>query len=626
MMRLVSISRRAMPLALAILVAFVLPTTGHGDFFISAFNSTLILTDDLNFYHALSDEPTAVFAKGLSGGPYGPLFYYPTAAWLWVLDTFALIDFDSWSGPSDPTLLSFLEILLLKLPNLVVYALVALTMTRLWRGERGEFSAWLWLANPSVLLFSLMMGQNDAWTALATVAAFLFAHRAVKKQPLVVAGRSLPPAALAIVALAVGAAIKLSPVLLILPFAWLLARDIRGRAGLAALGFGLFALLVAPFLGTEYFWDHGLLGRQTGQRPGLPEWTLPVLYAAYLALVLAVERRGEDRTRALLFAFVALHGLLYVLPGWSPQRAVLFIAVLAVAAPVRRMFLLPYLAVTAVSLVLALEHGNQIAAHLFAVLSNRVFVIPPISSSGEIEPLRSVLLAIGGVAWAAALWSLRASRAPILPSIRWRPAMTVLLIAGLLVYFGATFWRATDGIEATAYTAEAPAVVVAPGQTVSVAFFVTRTDLTAVTFGAETSATAEVRILDGAGRTLYGDRTRLVERGDNRIDVGRIEMSRGQWFVLEVTPESVVRLQASEVPEALVAVVVALDGEPVAGITPRYTLHYETTWRALFGDWRSQLREGWLVMAASGVAVGGTAAGLVAAAGRRRSDGSAPSA
>src|SRR3989337_2444585 len=70
-------------LILAGLTALVLPTTAHGDLFISNFNSTLIFTDRLNLYRAIADEPTAVFPTGLSGGPYGPLFYYPSAAWLW---------------------------------------------------------------------------------------------------------------------------------------------------------------------------------------------------------------------------------------------------------------------------------------------------------------------------------------------------------------------------------------------------------------------------------------------------------------------------------------------------------------------------------------------------------------
>src|SRR3972149_732038 len=179
----VTSSRLLLLLALALLIAFVLPTTGHGDFFISAYNSTLILTDHANFYHALAGEPTAIFPTGLSGGPYGPAFYYPTAAWLFALDALHLTDIMAWTGPGDERLRSLGTILLLKLPNLAAYLLTALVLMKPRPEEQGATAAALWLANPAVILFSLMMGQNDGWAALTSITAFSFAMRALEDRP-----------------------------------------------------------------------------------------------------------------------------------------------------------------------------------------------------------------------------------------------------------------------------------------------------------------------------------------------------------------------------------------------------------------------------------------------------------
>src|SRR3989304_4536199 len=157
----VTSSRLLFLLAPALLIAFVLPTTGHGDFFISAYNSTLILTDHANFYHALAGEPTAVFPTGLSGGPYGPAFYYPTAAWLLALDALHLTDIMAWTGPGDERLRSLGTLLLLKLPNLAAYLLTALVLMKPLPEEQGATAAALWLPHTPPIPFSPLIGPNQ---------------------------------------------------------------------------------------------------------------------------------------------------------------------------------------------------------------------------------------------------------------------------------------------------------------------------------------------------------------------------------------------------------------------------------------------------------------------------------
>jgi len=609
-MRPVTCPRVLFPLALALLVSFVLPTTGHGDFFISAYNSTLILRDHPNFYQAVADEPTAGFPTGLSGGPYGPAFYYPTAAWLLALDKLHLTDTAAWTGPGDQALHSASNIFLLKLPNLAAYILTALVLMRTWGGKRGKTAAALWLVNPAVILFSLMMGQNDGWTALASITALFFALRAVEARPLALAGRQLPLRLLAMLSLAIGAAIKLSPVLLVLPLAWVLGRGYREKGLLAAVGLGTFVVLISPFLGTQYFWDHGLFGRQVGQVPDLPMPVMAFLYLGYLGVVMLAVQRDTQQLRVLLLSFVALHALLFLLPGWNPQRAVLFVAALSVIVPVRRLFLAPYTLVTALALVLALEHGNELASGLFEPLTARVLLIPPLFHTDRIEPLHSALLAAGGLAWLAALASLWTAKSPR-PAASLRLAATsTLLVTSLVAFLAASMWLLPDGVKATPYTTVAPPQAVAAGNAFSFTFISAQDDLRAVTFWVEEGqARAQVLATDVDGRPLYFQAAEQLVPGPNRVDLGHVEEARGRAFRVSLTPARALQVRMVDVPPTLAVSQAELNGSPLTG-TAAYTLDYRTTWSGLFADAGRRLRAEWQVLVASLAVCGVAFAGL----------------
>jgi hypothetical protein len=598
------------------LVAFVLPTTGHGDFFISEYNSTLILTDHPNLYRAVEDEPTAVFPTGLSGAPYGPAFYYPTAGWLLALDKVHLTDIDAWTGPDDQTLRSASNIFLLKLPNLLAYVLTALVIMGTWRGKRGKTAAALWLANPAVILFTLMMGQNDGWTALASITALFFALRAVEDRPLALAGRQLPLRLLAMLSLAIGAAIKLSPILLVPPLAWVLGRGYREKGLLAAAGLGTFAVLISPFLGTQYFWDHGLFGRQVGQVPDLPVQVMALLYLGYLGIVMLADQRDTQQLRVLLLSFVALHALLFLLPGWNPQRAVLFVAALCVVVPVRRWFLAPYTLVTALALVLALEHGNELASGLFEPLTARVLLIPPLFHTDRIEPLHSALLAAGGMAWLAALASLWIAKPPRPAPSLGLPVISSLLATSLVAFLAASMWLLPDGVKATPYTTLAPPQAVAAGDAFSFTFISAQDDLRAVTFWVEQGqGPAQVLATDADGRYLYFRAAQQLLPGPNRVDLGHVEEARGRAFRVSVTPARALQVRMVEVPPALAVSRAELDGSPLTG-TAAYTLDYRTTWSGLLGDAGHHLRGEWQVLVASLVVCGAAFAGLALLSGR----------
>ncbi len=581
-------------LGLAALIGLLLPVTAHGDLFISAFNSTLIFTDHPNFYYALADEPTAVFPTGLSGGPYGPLFYYPTAAWLFILDKLHLIDISTWSSTDDANLRSIPTILFLKLPNLSVHLLVGLVLLRTFPGRSGRIASVLWLANPAVILFSLMMGQNDGWTVLALITAFFFGLRAIEQKPLLVTGRAVPLRTLAMCALAAGAAIKLSPILLVLPFAWALGRDIRERALLATAGFGAFAVLIGPFLGTEYFWDHGLFGSQVGQVPVIPLEVAAILYVACLALLFAVSKQIQQREHALLLAMLAIHALLFALPEWSPQRAVLFIGVLTLAAPSGRLFAVSYLLTTILALAMALDHENEIAIGLLEPLTARVALIPALVEESLLDPWLALLHAVTGLAWAAALVGFWRRDYNALPTWRWQSAAFVASTATLMVYLGLSASLLPRGIDETPYDISATPQTIEAGETLTLVFFAGRNDLRTITItlGETSSVSASVGVVSGEGDVLYSDDARELVPGRNRINLGRVEEAAGAAFYVSVTPSEPIRMQMVDAPGNFIVAAAERDGVPLPNV-PAYTLHHETTWGKVVGDSLSALREAW---------------------------------
>ena len=219
-----------------------------------------------------------------------------------------LIDVQSWHRvDASPVLTDLRTTFLFKLPNLAIYLLVALALTKTMTNRRGETAAMLWLVNPAIILYALLMGQNDGWAFLASVVALALAMRALEGRAPQVAGRRVPVDFLAMVALAVGAAIKLFPIALVIPFALLLGRDRRDKALLAAVGFVIFGALVLPFLLTPYFWQHGLFAAQPGQagRGGIA--TVTALYVAFVAFLLLRSPREARKPSDAVFIFVAVH-------------------------------------------------------------------------------------------------------------------------------------------------------------------------------------------------------------------------------------------------------------------------------------------------------------------------------
>lgn len=598
----------------AVVVALLLPISGHGDFYLSTYNTSLILTDHPNFYRALAHEPTGVLPTGLSGGPYGPLFYYPNAAWLGLLDSLDLINVGGWQHTTLDTVLRDVPVtFLLKLPYLAVYALVALVMLRLFDDRRGETAALLWLVNPAVILYALLMGQNDAWAFLAAVLALLLGRRALERTN---AGRQREAFLLGLAAaavLAAGAAIKLTPILLVAPFAIVLGRSLRQRAALAVAGFAAFALLVLPFLWTSFFWDYGLFGTQTGKAERGDIALFAALYALLVAFLFVQRRRSAGQAfPMLLYSFVAVHALIYFFPDWNPQRSILMIGALALAVPQRRVFLLPYLAATAYALALTLEHGTELGAALFAPLTERALNFPPLEDVVPREPLATLLFWLGGLSWVVALgwlWLQRMRPAAFAPS----PFLAPALLLSLGSYLTAVFLVGGEVAVETFPEASTPQVVNS-GDTFAFSFFSSRGDVRAISFNVlRGDALAKVAMMDGDGTVLASTERYSARPGLNRVETGHIEEAKERLFQVVIVPEEPLEMEMRQVPAELPVASAELNGEALEG-TAAFTVHVRTARSALLSDAASRFGDEWKSVAASLVVCLG-AVGLLAAPG-----------
>jgi Glycosyltransferase family 87 len=595
-----TVRRLTILVLLPLLLGLLVPVSGHGDMYLSTYNSSLILTDHPNVYHAVADEPSGILPNGLSGAPYGPLFYYPTALWLQALDTAHLINVQGWQSDTFDSILRDLPVtFLLKLPYLAVYLLVASVLTKTLRDRRGKIAAVLWLVNPAVILYGLLMGQNDGWAFLASAIGLSLAMGAREGNGLRIGGREVPLRLLAMIALAVGAAIKLTPILLVIPFAMVLGRSYREKALLAGAGISAFAVLVAPFLWTPYFWDHGLFGTQAGKASPAGNATLAVLYVAFLAF-LWLRRPREDKERGplLIFSFLAAHALIYFLPEWNPQRSILMLGALALAVPVRRGFLVPYLIVTVYALVLTLDHGNDLGTGLFAPLTRRVFDIPPLDTVIPYEPLRTVFFWLGAAAWVGALALFWRTRGEDRPAYAPAPLLAPALLGSFVVYLVAVFLVHGD-VAVSPYLTPAPPQVVPAGGEFAFSFFSGRDDVRRIEFTVLRGDTiAELTVEGGSDGVLLPPRIVAVGPGTNRIDLGYVEDAYRTLFRVSLTPMRPFEVEMAEVPAAAVLASADLDGVPLKG-TVAFTLVFETKRDVLLEDAGRRMREEWPTVIAS---------------------------
>lgn len=584
--------KQALPFfCLFLVLATLFPAAGFYDLYLLPWQSRLVFTEHPNLWHAMRDNPAAYLPfTRFSAFPYGPLFYYPMALWVALMDGVRLIDIAAWADFGVATD-SMRYTALLKLPNLAAYLAVGMVLRRALPGRGGHDAMLLWLLNPAVILEAFVMGQNDGWSILAVLVALLLLGRALEGDPHVrLGGRRLPAAPLALVVLGIGGAVKLHPLLFVAPFAITAGRSWRERTLLAALALATFGAVISPFVTDSFFREHALFNPQGETLLHHRLGNLPLFYPTYAAAALLPPLlRGR---RALLTTLVAVHLLIFGLSSWPPERAAWFIGALALPAALSRPGLIVYVMSTIQVLLVAMGLGNGLGAGVFSLVSERLAQQPGLDAAldrlWDYDAIRTTGLGLGLGAWCLALGVLLRRH-----TLHPRPVpmlVPVAMISLLPTYFGAAIAYGSGGLTTPTLgpvtgAVSGPAIVEQP--------FIAGADslsgLDVVVSPADGGDRLAAALVSDASPTADQAGVGRAPGGYTRIRFDRIADSHGQVYRLrlDLPPGVSVRL----VPTALNGFVgeATVDGRPAPG-TLDFRQHYDRDWGAIAGDAKRAFR------------------------------------
>lgn len=306
----------------------VMPATLHGDLIYIWSVPSLIFSgvSDPYFYATsnfaqITDSTWDVY--------YPPFSFVVNAGWLEILRLFSstLI---GWLGQSRQHIFSLMNyslndylggkfvnnfnIGLLKTPNLVYEILIILGLIRLVDQPKKRKTLILWLVNPVVFYSAYMMGQIDLLTAVLVVWATVMA---VKERRFV-----------SLALLVMGAMVKVLPIVLIAPMAFLLGKSWKDRIGLIIYSVIIFIIFNLPFardlarLRIAYF---------PPIMPGVADWSFRPDALAMIGKLIAASGVGlwlaykivRARTRIDSKYFPDIIGLILLL-FFSAYRGALF--------------------------------------------------------------------------------------------------------------------------------------------------------------------------------------------------------------------------------------------------------------------------------------------------------------
>lgn len=248
----------------------VMPVTLHGDLIYIWSIPSLVFSGVRDPYYYATANFTQI-TNSTWDVYYPPFSFAVNAVWLEVIRVFSpnLIDWLDKSREyvfslADYSLTAYLDvgstdylnISLLKIPNFIYDALILLGLVRL-SGRVWECkTAILWLINPVVLYSAYMMGQIDLLTAVLVVWATIMA----------VKGRRF----LSLTLLVIGTMVKVLPIVLIAPMAFLLGKSWKDRIWLIIYSVIIFIIFNLPFA-------HDLARLQIAYfppiMPGLADWS-----------------------------------------------------------------------------------------------------------------------------------------------------------------------------------------------------------------------------------------------------------------------------------------------------------------------------------------------------------------
>jgi len=184
---------------------------------------------------------------------YPPLAYFILGFFGVIFRPFLSFNWFDWFVGNYPYIYSNLRIftvlLVFKLPYLIFDLGVAFLLASFFKEERKRnFAFFLWLLNPLSFYTSFMVGQFDIIPVFFTLFALKLAI--------------LKRVKLAAVCLGLGGGLKMFP-LFFLPFLATLGKNFYERLKILAIGFGVYLIIIFPFLFSPSFRTVSLLSSQS---------------------------------------------------------------------------------------------------------------------------------------------------------------------------------------------------------------------------------------------------------------------------------------------------------------------------------------------------------------------------
>lgn len=482
--------RRRLFVLVVIVAIFVrvalIPIAGFGDLWFNNDVATLLTTQGPNIYQNVEETLGSRYTHPADFViPYGPAYYYPIGVYHLAL---------TWAGVTDYTVCDTacqLENnplrwnLITKLPYLVADILIVFLL--FWGLPRtiGLIASVLWLAAPGMIFVSYLQGQNDVLTLLPLMAAIILLYRELDdEQPSGHPKFKLRRDDWAMVAMAIGAAVKMIPVMFLPAMLIVAARDTRHALRLLFIAAATFGLLTVAFWDNQLFQSVFLFGGRSEALLNVRVLNLsPFLLAYGIGLAMIALSKHRRTGRHLLQMMILVSGLLVMFHDFNPQRSAYIIAILALTTALEARAVVGYVVANIHPFIFGF-FATAMGAGLFLHLAPQLPEISPWLRAFESRyNIQDIAVAIGtAIAIATAIGILALQRRGSAPQTRNPPYLLAMGLAVVPLVFGAVVVSAAlmglqgrdINIETGTSTGELP------GATVREAFIAPRDDLSGI--------------------------------------------------------------------------------------------------------------------------------------------------
>jgi hypothetical protein len=312
---------------------------------------------------------------------FPPLFYLIDGIYLIVLRSLHVFNFlGNWpvdkmgAFPTQNRVFFFMKAIYIPFDLLGLVALL-----KLLEGEKLRSAAWAWMFNPFVIYVSYVWGQTDIMAATFVVTALYLAKKSIVDSKLSFGLASC-------ISIGISASFKLFPLALLPVFSLILSKHTR-KSLLYFIGAGLSPfLLVIPFISKPFIdmtLPYGTFLTSRNFSLGLPQFTIYIVFAAYLAILYYLYLVENDYGfNNLLVYSLATFSLLYGLGLWIPNWILWGMPIILVAVLLRTRIFLVYSVMVASFFVFVQGWDNWVWLYMFRPLS---------ASLGSFPSLRDLL-------------------------------------------------------------------------------------------------------------------------------------------------------------------------------------------------------------------------------------------